>query len=51
MHMIFTETELKWINMKAFGWKIKDNCPLEIRISIENKLKDVNNKNYTEKRV
>lgn len=37
MHIIFTEDEMKYINTKAFGWPIKDQCPDKIRKSIERK--------------
>lgn len=39
MHIIFTEQELKWIDTKIWGWKIKKDCPSDIRKRIEKKLK------------
>lgn len=39
MHMIFTEEEKEWINMRTFGWTLKQGCPEQIRKQIERKKK------------
>lgn len=43
MHLIFTEEEREWIDMKPFDWKIKDGCPKELKKQIERKLKLLKN--------
>lgn len=39
MHVIFTDEEKEWINMKPFNWTVKDGCPENIKKEIEKKLK------------
>jgi len=39
MHVIFTDEEKEWINMKPFNWTVKDGCPERIKKEIEKKLK------------
>lgn len=41
MHMMFTEEEKEWIDMRTFGWPIKKGCPKEIRESIERKKRKI----------
>lgn len=41
MHMMFTEEEKEWIDMRTFGWPIKNGCPKEIRESIERKKRKI----------
>lgn len=43
MHMIFTEEEKSWIDMRVFGWRIQKGCPTDIRNSIEKKLNVIKN--------
>ena len=43
MHILFSDEEKKWINRRSFGWTIKKGCPDEIRHSIENKKKKLDN--------
>lgn len=43
MHIIFTEEEREWIDMKTFGCPIIDGCPNDIRKSIEEKKKALDN--------
>ncbi len=38
MIMIYTEEELEWIDTKTMGWPIKENCPSDIKKSIERKM-------------
>lgn len=42
MHLIFTENEKEWINMKPFNWTIKKGCPKKMKKSIEKKLRLLN---------
>ena len=37
MIIFFTEEERKWMDTKTIGWPIKDDCPDDIRKSIEKK--------------
>lgn len=39
MHIIFTEEERRWMEMRKFGLPIKENCPSDIKKSIEKKKK------------
>ena len=39
MHIYFTDAEKDWIIKDLFDWKIKDNCPNEIKKSLNEKLK------------
>lgn len=41
MHMIFSEEEKAWVNMRSFGWPIKDGCPNEIKGKIEKKKRTI----------
>ena len=41
MHMLFSDREKEWINMKVFGWRIKQGCPDDVRKSIEKKLNEI----------
>lgn len=42
MHMLFTEQEKEWINLRKWGWPLKRDCPKNIRKSIERKKKIIN---------
>jgi len=37
MHMLFSDSEKKWIYLDKFGWPIKSGCPDSIRKSIAKK--------------
>ena len=39
MHLIFTEAEKEWIDMKPFNWSVKEGCPKDIKEELEKKLK------------
>lgn len=43
MHMFFTDDELEWIDTSKFGCPIIDGCPENIRKSIEEKKKKIDN--------
>lgn len=43
MHIVFTEEEKEWIDMKKFGCPIIDGCPENIRKSIEEKKEKIDN--------
>ena len=38
MHLLFTEEEREFIEMKPFDWRVKKNCPDAIRVELEKKL-------------
>jgi len=39
MHIMFSDAERNWMDMKKFGCPIKSGCPADIRRSIERKKK------------
>ena len=39
MTLIFTATELEWINKELFHWSIKDGCPENLKKGIQTKLR------------
>lgn len=39
MHIMFSDAERNWMDMKKFGCPIKAGCPADIRRSIEKKKK------------
>ena len=41
MHILFSDEEKKWIELRVLGWPIKKNCPDKIRRSIEAKKKEI----------
>lgn len=43
MHLLFSEEELRWIDVYKFGWPIKNGCPENIKKSIERKKKLLDN--------
>lgn len=45
MHILFTDTEKKWIDTKKFGWPILEGCPKDIEEAINKKKQIIDNQN------
>jgi len=42
MHLQFSDEEKKWIELKKFGWPVKEGCPKDVEKSIQRKKKLLN---------
>lgn len=43
MHIMLSDNEKQWVNMKKFGWKIKEGCPEKTKQAILRKIEIIKN--------